>query len=145
MVLKFRATRRTSGGPCPAGDRVSRVPPPSRCAASSSALRGRLTQRASAAAATVAAASPATATKPSHIHSVRRRWSSPAVERDSTTAPTIPSPSSLRTGTTIRNRSPTRAVSVTVPSRAPSTRARAAAPTVIPAPPFPATRWPPGP
>lgn len=113
MPLKFRASRRTSGGPCPAEDRVSSAPPPSRWAATSRAFSGRLTHRASAIAATAAAARTASPTAASQAHRTPTRSSSSAEDRDSTTAPTTVFPLSPNTGTVTRSRSST-LVSTTV-------------------------------
>ncbi len=96
MVLNVRASRRTSGGPCPVGERVSSAPPPSFCAAMSRSDSGRLTHRASMTAKMAAASRPTAATPISQVQSMRRRSSSSPVGRASTSAPagwplTVPS------------------------------------------------------
>ena len=137
MPLKLRASRRTSGGPCPAADRVSSAPPPSRWAAASRELSGRLTHRASAIAATAAAASPARATAASQVHRTLTCSSSSWDDLDSTTAPTTELPSSPGTGAVTRSRSST-LLSTTVRPR--SADVSAAAGTAAAAPPVPVTR-----
>ncbi len=107
MVLKLAASLRTSLGPAPSGERVSSAPSPSRWAAASSRLRGRLTQRASAVAIKAAASRPASDTAPSESQRTAIRWASGAVGRESATTPTVEPLSSSTTGARTSSRSST--------------------------------------
>src|SRR4029077_15088370 len=139
IVLKLRASLRTSGGPLPAADLVFSAPLPSCWAAASSSLSGRLTQRASAIAPAAAAASPASATAASQVHITLTRSSSSSADRDSRTTPRTVWPVSPITGTTTRSRS-SAGVSTTVRPR--SAAARVAPGTPRSGPPVPATPRP---